>query len=456
MADDHAQDPIDFSPALGMETPAAAPAASPTAAAGAVPAVPPAPAGSPAPSINFTPAWGPGATGSWPSQKEQEQEQPKSVLGFAGNILSSAGNFVGNVLHAARHPIDTSNSLFDLFYGSGRLARRELFDPGMPEDHSEQVVRNFRQYVGNRYGSPDKAWETFYHDPVGFMADASGALNLAGGAAKLAGTVGEVDALTSAGRAATTAGNVANPASWITAGPGALIGKLAPKPLAAFDPGSATFEGEAGAFDPKTGTFENVPVYRTPPTAPPKDPVIQLREEWGIKPPKSGLQAPGTPPAAPPAPSPAATAANAVPSAISKYLTGTGLSLAAAEALTHHLVGAAGTTLAVGAIKYLPMFLKSSEGQQMLAAIGPGSKPAILAGVANRLVPRLNALYKSQQLQEMQQPITIDPRRVQQLEPLPMQPFVRARGGAVSPELVRIQRDRLRLPGIVETLAKSK
>ena len=127
------------------------------------------------------------------------------------------------------------------------------------------------------------------------------------------------------------------------------------------------------------------------------------------------------------------------------------------EALAHHLTCAvAGGVLSYGAVKLLPAFLKSSTGQQMLAAIGPGSKPAQVAAVARDMMPALNTLYKSQQGQQQQRSITIDPARLRRFEPLPMQPFVRAKGGTVNPELARIQRERLRLPVILETLDKRK
>lgn len=380
-----------------------------------------------------------------PTQSETQLEpKQKSLVGFASNILPSFGNFAGNVLHAAAHPIDTSNTLFDLFYGSGRLARRELFDPDMPEDHSEQVVKNFRNYVTNRYGSMDKAWDSFYKDPVGVMADASAALNLAGGAAKLAGTMSGVDALAGAGRGLTTAGNVTNPVTWVTAPGAAVIAKYAPKAA----PAAAATEAAAPAMSPEeTEAAIRQRAYQIGEARQSGDPMSDwLQAEQEIKSPQ---------PTAPPTTTPSVATTGKIAQAIRGALAPIG-TFGGLELLTHHLLGAVtGGTLAYGAIKLIPKVLGSSAGQQVLAAIGPGSTPARAAAAVQSLVPTLNALYKSQQ----QQPIQLSPQeqqRTQQLAPITVQPWVRAKGGTVNPELARVQRERLGFPGILEMLERQK
>ena len=116
-----------------------------------------------------------------PEDKPKPQE--KSALGFGANVLSSTGHLLNNVVKSII-PYDATNlndiiplkratdTLVDLVYGTGRLAARHL-GSNLPLDQSDQTLQNFRDYIGNRYGSVDRFKDTLYHDPAGVAADLS-------------------------------------------------------------------------------------------------------------------------------------------------------------------------------------------------------------------------------------------------------------------------------------------
>jgi hypothetical protein len=71
------------------------------------------------------------------------------------------------------------------------------------------IPKGVAGYVGDRYGSIDKALATGYTDPIGAASDISTVATLGGGAAaKAPGTVGKI------GRAVAAAGEMADPLSW--------------------------------------------------------------------------------------------------------------------------------------------------------------------------------------------------------------------------------------------------
>lgn len=381
-------------------------------------------------------AWGTeGGMGGVPPTPAEQQ----SLTGFAGNVLTSGANLLSNVAKTIV-PLDATNAndaiplkrasdhLFDLFTGAGRALRRT--DAGqwaanklglgeLPDNpQADQAVTAFHDYVMNRYGSWDKFENTLYHDPVGVGADLSVIASGGSAAADMAGL----------GRTASVLGKIGEVANPLYV-PGKIVSGavklLGPKEIPAFDPRSATFEGETppAAQQPETNA----------------EAVRRLQQDWGIKIPQGGLKPPGAAPAAAPAAA-APTIAQNIRGILGSDL-GRGAAMGVAlDYLTHHLTGAVlRGGLTAGALTVLPKLLRSSAGQQMLAAIGPGSTPARAAAAVQGLVPALNTLYQSQQ----QQPVTVN-----------IQPWERARGGTVNPVLARIQRERLRLPGIAETLSK--
>jgi hypothetical protein len=453
-----------------------------------------------------------GFGGNVPTQPEQ-----MSVTNFLTNKLpGSIINTAQNLTSAVIHPIRTGEGLGNLVAGTFKAAARGAgFE--MPENESDQVARNFLEYAKNRWGGVDQIKNALYQDPVGMMMDFSALLSGAGGVLRGAGALSGIETASEMGRMMGEAGEVANPLYVPGKVASGVIGKLAPKPLPGFDPKNATFAGEDVPFDPSTGTFHEQPGgYRSPqpeqppPNPPPKPPestqeaVNRLRSQWGVKSPKSGVEAPTPPPAPrvgdyvqwesqgtlklpkplrvrgfsddgkwaflegsntgipadqlihapteappaepPPAKPPAQPAAPppAKPAGWKAWagpLASVGITGAALEYLTHHMLGSLGAgALAGGAVKYLPQLLKSEAGQRMLATIGPDSNAAALASVAKNLVPALNTLYQSGlQQQSMGEHSAFDQR---------------AKGGMVNPELARIERQRLPLLGIHDMLQR--
>lgn len=415
-------------------------------------------------------------SGGWEVVSDEE-DKPKAPPPSATDFLlnqapHSIYRAAENLGHAAIHPIDTAWNAGKLVAGTLRAAARAA-GADMDDNEADQTARNFVEYAKSRWGSVDAIKDKLYHDPAGMLMDFSAAMSGAGGLFRGAGALSGIEAASDLGRTLSTAGEVTNPLYLPSKAAGATVRGLtrkppapAPEPTPAFDPKTATFAGDE-AFDPSTGTFGAAPGsgYQSPkpkaPPAPPapesmQDSVNRLRTEWGVKPPKSGLETPEpepaaapppkAKPAAAPPPAPPAPAGNPLAQNIRKVLSSpVSAGLLTGEAinlLTHHFTSALGGGLvATTAIKYLPQLLKSEAGQQMLARIGPGSNAATVAGVARDLVPALNALYQSQLKQQSMGEKSV---------------LERAKGGTVNPELARIQRDRLHLPGILGMLEGHK
>jgi hypothetical protein len=121
----------------------------------------------------------------------------KSLLGFAGNAVSSAVDQLAGLRHAISHPIDTATGLLDVAAGAAQKALPQSvvnfvnkFDSN-PE--AAQRAVKVAQEVGGQYakdyGSVDAIKEKLYKDPVGVMADVSALLTGGGGALTKAGKI---------------------------------------------------------------------------------------------------------------------------------------------------------------------------------------------------------------------------------------------------------------------------
>lgn len=364
------------------------------------------------------------------TKTQQKPPPPKSVTDFLINQTPhSFVNFFKNIGSAVAHPINTDEALTNTVKGALRYAGRAVgFD--LPEDEADRQARAYAQLMYNRYGSWEKVGESLYHDPVGTLADASMAASGAGAvvrglgtAADVAGAARTAEAMGTLGKTLTTAGKVLNPVY--------LPSKAVSAPLRAFMPKR---EAPLPAFDPRTATFEGTP-GAPPPAA--QDPVQRLRAQWGIKNPPSGLAGspqPGAPPATPPA-TPSQQVWGLIKQAGLPSIGGL-----VGEYLAHSLAGGAYGVLTGAALKALPMFLRTETGQQMLSRIGPGSNAAAVGAVARDMVPALNMFGRNYE-KSMSSRSVFDSM---------------AGGGAVNPELARIQRERLQLPGILGMLERRK
>jgi hypothetical protein len=121
---------------------------------------------------------------------------PKSVGGFASNVLTSGGNLVGGMVDAVTSPRKTFEGLTDVLAGGV-----ELMIPG--QQKHEAAANAVIDLYKNRYGSVDKALETAYTDPVGMLGDLS---TLAGGAGAVARGAGAGARAANLSRTAAVAG----------------------------------------------------------------------------------------------------------------------------------------------------------------------------------------------------------------------------------------------------------
>lgn len=155
------------------------------------------------------------------------------------NLLPSAGNFVGGIAQAIRHPLDTAGTVLDLGAGALRnalpdrlVSAIDSIDPNPAAGkQASQVAGATGQFFKDRYGSAEGIKGTLATDPVGVASDLStvltGGATLAGkipGLASVAGKVGAVgravNPVAAAGKAASVAAPVLGEAT------AALIGGL--------------------------------------------------------------------------------------------------------------------------------------------------------------------------------------------------------------------------------------
>lgn len=102
-------------------------------------------------------------------------EQTDSVLSRAKqNFVPSSKQLVKDTIEMITNPVQTAKSLYEL--GSGIV---QLAIPG--EQGNEDTARAVGQHFADRYGSIEKAKETFATDPAAFALDALGVIT--GGAA---------------------------------------------------------------------------------------------------------------------------------------------------------------------------------------------------------------------------------------------------------------------------------
>lgn len=171
-------------------------------------------------------------TQSWPGQTVAPAPAPKmSILGdygdrLVGNIIPSGAHFIGNMVDAVTHPIQTIGNLGTLAGSTAKQAENLIENTfgynGLVPDEHLAPARNLANFYANRYGSFGQAAETLANDPIGTLADASipiGGVEFAGAKlGELPGIVGTV------GRTAQTAARTINPVN----APGAAVRALTP------------------------------------------------------------------------------------------------------------------------------------------------------------------------------------------------------------------------------------
>lgn len=126
------------------------------------------------------------------NEREAEARGGTDVRGrdVFGNIIPSAKRFLGDIGHAIAHPIQTVRGVSRVFGGGLTKASRAGILPGQqlledrPETEIELEAEAVGQFFKDRYGSVEAAKQTFINDPVGFLADFSGAAGVARGGAR--------------------------------------------------------------------------------------------------------------------------------------------------------------------------------------------------------------------------------------------------------------------------------
>ena len=99
------------------------------------------------------------------AQKPAEiQAEPKTVGGFARNVLTSGGRQIENLARAVVHPRQTLSGLGTTARGLTQTIKGGP-SPGQPD--YRPVLGAIAQGAKKRYGSPEAIGNTLYYDPNG-------------------------------------------------------------------------------------------------------------------------------------------------------------------------------------------------------------------------------------------------------------------------------------------------
>ncbi len=147
-----------------------------------------------------------------------------SVGGFAQNIVNDTGQTLAGLGTAIMHPWNTVRTLASVPLGFGEKIGRNVAEAvtgnKSPDNvlPSEKTFNNVMQYIGNRYGSPDKIVNSLYNNPVSTALDAataleggSGVLGTSAKAANIAGDAEKAAQLSKAAEVARSASSAINP-----------------------------------------------------------------------------------------------------------------------------------------------------------------------------------------------------------------------------------------------------
>ena len=170
-------------------------------------------------------------------QKYGQPVTPKSLGGFAENIVKSGGKLIGDTVGAVANvfnPDMERNTVANL--GKLAVGTAQYFDPtqalGTQFEDKARAVGNFYK---DRYGGIDKIGETLYNDPVGVLADVAGVATGAGGIVKggatlagKAGMVSKASRLANVGNKLTSFGSRVDPIIGASKGVGKVFSKAKP------------------------------------------------------------------------------------------------------------------------------------------------------------------------------------------------------------------------------------
>lgn len=141
-------------------------------------------------------------------QQPTAAPQERTVGGFAGNVVKSAGRQISGLATAIAHPIDTASGLLDVAAGGLQNALpQSVVDFVNKFDNNPEAAKRavkVANAVGGQYakdyGTLEGFKEKLYTDPVGVMGDVSAVLSGGGGLLTKAGkAAGKADAAVLAG-----------------------------------------------------------------------------------------------------------------------------------------------------------------------------------------------------------------------------------------------------------------
>ena len=135
-------------------------------------------------------------------------ELPGAVSYAADVIRNTPGSLLGiarGLGHVIMHPGETIDNLGNVVLGYKEKGAKWLNPEEAPGEH-EKYADAVNQMVADRYGSLDKAAETFRKDPAGVALDASMILGGGGALLKGVGAAGKAAGATNAGSAVARAG----------------------------------------------------------------------------------------------------------------------------------------------------------------------------------------------------------------------------------------------------------
>lgn len=144
-----------------------------------------------------------------------QQQEKKTVAGFAGNVLKSGADLVKNTVEAVAHPIQTVKGL-----GTVALGGAEKLIPG--QQQHEGAFDGLINFYKERYGGLENIKHSLYTDPVGVAADVA---TVAGGVGLLGkvGTASKIGNFAKVTEAANTVSKFADPLQAITKIPGKFL-----------------------------------------------------------------------------------------------------------------------------------------------------------------------------------------------------------------------------------------
>jgi hypothetical protein len=154
-----------------------------------------------------------------PVRQNVSAERPKSLGGFASNVVKSGGEMLGGIYNAITSPIETVKNIGDIAAGGvynvlpkDVVSFLDKFDSDPTnKDRAIKAANVIGGVYKDRYGSLEALGNTLYTDPVGAAGDLATILTAGGGAVTKAGKVAQLSPAIKTGEALQRTGAAINP-----------------------------------------------------------------------------------------------------------------------------------------------------------------------------------------------------------------------------------------------------